>query len=141
MQTSQPKLSEREIAQAWAKITIIKWKKKLAINKVGNSGALLQSLKFNVLASANINTGTNTGTVTIGGTTTPVNIGIGSGAITVTNGNTTQAIKMATNSAGVKTMKNFEDEPSYAIFVPAFFDFLTSNFEFAEDKPTNKNPK
>jgi hypothetical protein len=34
MQSPQPKLSEREIAQAWAKITIIKWKKKLAINKV-----------------------------------------------------------------------------------------------------------
>jgi hypothetical protein len=43
MQTSQTQLSEREIAQAWAKITLIKWKKKLAINKVGNSGALLQS--------------------------------------------------------------------------------------------------
>ena len=52
MQTSQSKLSEREIAQAWAKITIVKWKKKLAINKVGNSGALLQSFQYNVLASA-----------------------------------------------------------------------------------------
>ena len=52
MQSPQPKLSEREIAQAWAKITIIKWKKKLAINKVGNSGALLQSFQYNVLASA-----------------------------------------------------------------------------------------
>jgi len=49
---SQTKLSEREIAQAWAKITIIKWKKKLTINKVGNSGALLQSFQYNVLASA-----------------------------------------------------------------------------------------
>jgi len=49
---SQPKLPEREIAQAWAKITIIKWKKKLAINKVGDSGALLQSFQYNVLASA-----------------------------------------------------------------------------------------
>ncbi|MEI7983653.1 MAG: hypothetical protein WCI71_18540, partial [Bacteroidota bacterium] len=52
MQSPQPKLSEREIAQAWAKITIIKWKKKLAINKVGNSGALLKSFQYNVLASA-----------------------------------------------------------------------------------------
>jgi hypothetical protein len=52
MQNPQPKLSDREIAQAWAKITIIKWKKKLAINKVGNSGALLQSFQYNVLASA-----------------------------------------------------------------------------------------
>ncbi len=52
MQSTQPKLSEREIAQAWAKITIIKWKKKLAINKVGNSGALPKSFQYNVLASA-----------------------------------------------------------------------------------------
>ncbi len=52
MQTSQNKLSEREIAQAWAKITIIKWRKKLAINKVGNSGALFKSFKYNVFASA-----------------------------------------------------------------------------------------
>ena len=40
-----------------------------------------------------------------------------------------------------ETFKNYEDEPGYAIFVPAFFDFLTSNFEFAEDKPTKPNPK
>jgi hypothetical protein len=52
MQNSQSKLSELEIAQAWAKITIIKWKKKLATGKVGNSGALLQSFQYNVLASA-----------------------------------------------------------------------------------------
>jgi hypothetical protein len=52
MQSSQPYLSEREIAQAWAKITIIKWKKKLASNKIGDTGTLLKSFKYNVLASA-----------------------------------------------------------------------------------------
>ncbi len=52
MQNTQPKLSDHEIADAWAKITIIKWKKKLAINKVGNSGTLLQSFQYNFLASA-----------------------------------------------------------------------------------------
>jgi hypothetical protein len=52
MQTSQSKLSEREIAEAWAKITIIKWKKKLASNKIGDTGSLLRSFKYNVLASA-----------------------------------------------------------------------------------------
>ncbi|MEI7526577.1 MAG: hypothetical protein WCJ95_19680 [Mariniphaga sp.] len=50
--TTHPKLSEREIAAAWAKITIIKWKKKLSINKVGNSGALSRSFQYNILASA-----------------------------------------------------------------------------------------
>jgi hypothetical protein len=52
MQNSQSKLSEREIAESWAKITIIKWKRKLAINKIGDSGTLLRSFKYNVLASA-----------------------------------------------------------------------------------------
>ena len=52
MQSSQTKLSEREIAQAWAKITIIKWKKKLASNRIGDTGTLLKSFKYNVLASA-----------------------------------------------------------------------------------------
>ncbi len=52
MQTTQPQLSEREIAEAWAKITIIKWKKKLASNKIGDTGTLLKSFKYNVLASA-----------------------------------------------------------------------------------------
>jgi hypothetical protein len=47
MQSPQLKFSEREIAQAWAKIAIIKWKKKLAINKVGNSGAILKSFQYN----------------------------------------------------------------------------------------------
>ena len=52
MQTSQTKLSEREIAQAWAKITLITWKKKLASNKIGGTGTLLKSFKYNVLESA-----------------------------------------------------------------------------------------
>jgi hypothetical protein len=52
MQTTQTKLSESEIAEAWAKITIIKWKKKLASNRIGDTGALLRSFKYNVLASA-----------------------------------------------------------------------------------------
>ena len=52
MQSSQSKLSEREIAEAWAKITIVKWKKKLASNKIGDTGSLLRSFKYNVLASA-----------------------------------------------------------------------------------------
>ena len=34
------------------RLSIVKWKKKLAIDKVGNSGALLQSFQYNVLASA-----------------------------------------------------------------------------------------
>jgi len=52
VQTSQIKLSEREIAEAWAKITIIKWKKKIASNRIGDTGSLLRSFKYNVLASA-----------------------------------------------------------------------------------------
>jgi hypothetical protein len=52
MQPSQPKLSEREIAKAWAKITIIKWKKKIASNRIGDTATLLRSFKYNVLASA-----------------------------------------------------------------------------------------
>ena len=52
MQPTQPKLSEREIAEAWARITIIKWKKKLASNRIGDTGNLLRSFKYNVLASA-----------------------------------------------------------------------------------------
>jgi hypothetical protein len=52
MQNPQSKLSEREIAEAWAKITIVKWKKKLTSNKIGDTGTLLKSFKYNVLASA-----------------------------------------------------------------------------------------
>jgi hypothetical protein len=52
MQSTEPKLSEREIAEAWAKITIIKWKKKLASKRIGDTGTLLRSFKYNVLASA-----------------------------------------------------------------------------------------
>ena len=37
--------------------------------------------------------------------------------------------------------KQSENEPGYAHFVHRFFDFLIENFEFAEDKPTNKNPE
>jgi hypothetical protein len=52
MQTSQTRPSEREIAEAWAKITIIKWKRKLASSRIGDTGTLLRSFKYNVLASA-----------------------------------------------------------------------------------------
>jgi len=52
MQNLQPKLSEHEIAQAWAKITIIKWKKKLVSNRICDTGTLLKSFKYNVLGSA-----------------------------------------------------------------------------------------
>jgi hypothetical protein len=37
-----------------------------------------------------------------------------------------------------ETFKNYEGEPGYEVFVPAFFDFLTSNFEFAANKPITK---
>ena len=49
---SHSKLSEREIAQVWAQITIIKWKKKLASKRIGDTETLLKSFKYNVLASA-----------------------------------------------------------------------------------------
>jgi hypothetical protein len=52
MQSPQTKLSEGEVAEAWAKNTIIKWKKKLTSNKIGDTGTLLKSFKYNVLASA-----------------------------------------------------------------------------------------
>jgi hypothetical protein len=52
MQNTPTKLSERDLAEAWAKITIVKWKKKLASNKIGDTGTLLKSFKYNVLASA-----------------------------------------------------------------------------------------
>ncbi len=54
MQSTQSKLSEREIAEPWANI-IIKRKKILAIHKVGDSGALLPGFQYNVLASAKRN--------------------------------------------------------------------------------------
>jgi len=50
MQSSpHPKFSEREIAKAWAKITIIKWKKELASKKIVDSGTILKDFKYNVL--------------------------------------------------------------------------------------------
>jgi hypothetical protein len=55
MQTSQINISERALAEAWAKITIIKWKKKFASIKNGNIGTLLRSFKYTVLVSAQEN--------------------------------------------------------------------------------------
>jgi hypothetical protein len=54
MQTSQTKLSEREIARAWAQITIKRWRRKIDRMKIGqhSSGELFRSFQYNVLASA-----------------------------------------------------------------------------------------
>jgi len=54
MQTSQTKLSEREIAQAWAQITIKRWRRKIDRMKIGqrSSGELFRSFQYNVLASS-----------------------------------------------------------------------------------------
>ena len=54
MQIPQPKLSEREIAEAWAKITIQLWRKNLPRMKVGqnSSGDLNRSFKFKVIAGS-----------------------------------------------------------------------------------------
>jgi len=54
MQTSQPKLSEGEIARAWAQITIKRWRKKIDRMKIGqySSGELFRSFQYNVLASS-----------------------------------------------------------------------------------------
>lgn len=54
MQASQPKLSEREIARAWAQITIKRWRKKIDRLKIGqhSSGELFRSFQYSVLASA-----------------------------------------------------------------------------------------
>jgi hypothetical protein len=51
---SQPKLSEREIARAWAQITIKRWRKKIDRMRIGqhSSGELFRSFQYNVLASA-----------------------------------------------------------------------------------------
>jgi len=51
MQSTQPKLSEREIAEAWAKITIQLWRKNLTRMKIGynSSGDLNRSFKYKVL--------------------------------------------------------------------------------------------
>jgi len=54
MQTPQPKLSEREIAEAWAKITVQPWRKNLARMKIGqnSSGDLNRSFKYKVIAGS-----------------------------------------------------------------------------------------
>jgi hypothetical protein len=54
MQNSQPKLSEHEIAEAWAKITIQLWRKNLTRMKIGqnSSGDLNRSFKFKVIAGS-----------------------------------------------------------------------------------------
>ena len=54
MQTSQTKLSEREIARAWAQITIKRWRRKIDRMKIGqnSSGELFRSFQYNVLASS-----------------------------------------------------------------------------------------
>ena len=52
--TTKPKLSEREIAEAWAKITIQLWRKNLTRMKIGqnSSGDLNRSFKYKVIAGA-----------------------------------------------------------------------------------------
>jgi hypothetical protein len=54
MQSSQNKLSEREIAIAWANITIKRWRKKIDRMKIGqhSSRELFRSFQYNVQASA-----------------------------------------------------------------------------------------
>ena len=54
MQNPQTKLSEREIAEAWAKITIKFWRKNLSRMKIGqnSSGDLNRSFKFKVNAGS-----------------------------------------------------------------------------------------
>jgi hypothetical protein len=50
----QPKLSEREIAEAWTKITVQLWRKNLTRMKIGqnSSGDLYQSFKYKVIAGS-----------------------------------------------------------------------------------------
>jgi hypothetical protein len=43
---------ERQIADAWAKITIKRWQKKIQGLKIGESGELTRSFLFDVVASA-----------------------------------------------------------------------------------------
>ena len=54
MQPTQTKLSEREIAQAWAQITVKFWRKNLNRMKIGqnSSGDLYRSFKFKVIAAS-----------------------------------------------------------------------------------------
>lgn len=52
MKSSQPNLSERKIAEAWAKITIQLWRKNLTRMKIGqnSSGDLNRSFKYKIIA-------------------------------------------------------------------------------------------
>ena len=43
---------ERQIADAWAKITIKRWQKKIQGLKIGETGELTRSFLFDVIASA-----------------------------------------------------------------------------------------
>jgi hypothetical protein len=54
MQNSPAKLSESQIAEAWAKITIQLWRKNLSRMKIGqnSSGDLYRSFKFKVIAAS-----------------------------------------------------------------------------------------
>ena len=54
MLSTQPKLSEREMAEAWAKITIQLWRKSLTRMKIGlNSyGDLNRSFKYKMIAGS-----------------------------------------------------------------------------------------
>ena len=54
MQSSQFKLSEHEVAQAWAQITVKQWRKNLSRLKIGqySSGELFRSFQFKVIGSA-----------------------------------------------------------------------------------------
>jgi len=54
MQSSQPKLSEREIAEAWTKITIQLWRKNLNRMKIGqnSSGDLNRSFMYKVITGS-----------------------------------------------------------------------------------------
>jgi len=54
MQSTQPKLSETEIAEVWAKITIQLWRKNLTQMKIGqnSSGDLNRSFKYKVIAGS-----------------------------------------------------------------------------------------
>ena len=54
MNTATTKLSEREIAQAWAQITVKLWRKNLSQLKIGQHSScdLYKSFQFKVMASA-----------------------------------------------------------------------------------------
>jgi hypothetical protein len=54
MQSPQSKLFDREIAEAWAKITIQLWRKTLTRMKIGqnSSGDLNRSFKYKVIAGS-----------------------------------------------------------------------------------------